>query len=978
MEKSPYSQKEEEILNFWRENKIFERSISERPKDKPYVFYDGPPFATGLPHYGHILASTVKDVYPRFFTMQGKRVERRWGWDCHGLPIENIAEKELGIKTKKQIEEYGVEKFNEFCRSKVLRYAEEWKGTIERLGRWVDMDNPYKTMDLEYMESVWWVFKNLWDKKLIYEGYRSMHICPRCETTLSQSEVAEGYKNIKDLSVITEFRLKDEPDTSILAWTTTPWTLIGNVVLAVGADIDYVKIEKKDQRSKKFVQFILAKDCLQRIFGKDKYKTVEEFKGHDLVGLKYQPLFGFDPIKNIKNAENGWQIVEADFITTEDGTGIVHIAPAFGEDDMNLGKKLDLPFIQHVGMDGIIKSGYGGFSGLSVKPANDVRATDKKIIEYLEKKDLLFSSKEYEHSYPHCWRCDTPLINYATTSWFVAVEKIKSEVIELAESINWNPDHLKAGRFGKWLEGARDWSISRQRYWASVLPIWKCDKCNEIKVFGSVAELEEASGQKITDLHKHITDKLDFACMSCDGKMKRVPDVLDTWFDSGSMPYAQMHYPFENKEKFEANFPAEFIGEGIDQTRAWFYYLHILSTAIMGKPAYKNVAVNGIILAEDGKKMSKRLKNYPDPSDIFDRYCADALRFYLMNSVVMQADNLFFKEVDLREIYNKVINTTYNIVSFYEIYKEIGSKSSCEKGNQNVLDQWIISRLQDLILSVEANLNNYETVLSTREIRSFIDDFSTWWLRRSRERFRSESEEDKLSAFDTIHLVLKNLAKVMAPFSPFISENIWQTVRDKNDPISVHLAEWPKAEQELIDEEIEKDMKKARETVEVGHSLRSQKLIRVRQPLEKIYFNVSFGSKQKEFESLILDELNIEQKTNEKKFSSPLKFKQNDLEVIIESEINERLQNLGNIREIIRAIQDKRKKMGLKPSEKISAFYATDFDSEKLTDENKKEIMNSASLKKLENESKQDAEYFEAKISYGKVYIRLSETTKDQ
>lgn len=690
MEKSPYSQKEEELLKFWAENDIFEKSIKSRSEEKPYVFYDGPPFATGLPHYGHIMASTVKDVYPRFFTMRGFRVERRWGWDCHGLPIENIAEKELGIKTKKQIEEFGVDKFNEFCRSKVLSYAEAWKTIISRLGRWADMDGAYKTMDIEYMESVWWVFKQLWDKGLIYENYRSMHICPRCETTLSQSEVAEGYKNIKDLSLIAEFRLPDEDNTSILAWTTTPWTLIGNVALAVGAQIDYVKIEKKDQGNGELVRFILAKDRLKSVFGDDEYKVVEEFKGEELEGRKYRPLFDFYIDQPIENRENLYTVLCADFVTTEDGTGVVHIAPAFGEDDMNLGKTKNLPFIQHVGMDGIIKDGNGEFSGLSVKPADDVQSTDVAIIKYLATKGLLFDKSQYEHSYPHCWRCETPLINYATSSWFVAVEKIKSQMLKNAEDINWMPKHLKEGRFGKWLEGARDWSISRQRYWASVIPIWVCEKCGDKKVIGSVEELRELSNQEITDLHKHIIDRIEFSC-ECGGKMKRIADVLDTWFDSGSMPYAEFHYPFENKQKFESHFPAEFIGEGIDQTRAWFYYLHVLSSAIMEKPAFKNVAVNGIVLAEDGKKMSKRLNNYPDPTEIFDKYCADALRFYLMGSVVMQADNLSFSEKDLREIYNKVVNTTSNILSFYNIYKADFSEYEIDVDNLSTLDKYALS-----------------------------------------------------------------------------------------------------------------------------------------------------------------------------------------------------------------------------------------------------------------------------------------------
>jgi len=570
------SKMEEEILNFWEQKEIFKKSVEKEAPKGDYVFYDGPPFATGTPHYGHIVASTMKDIVPRYWTMKGYRVERTWGWDCHGLPIENIVEKEMGSKSKKDIEKMGVAEFNERCRSKVLVYVGEWEKVIRRLGRWADMNNAYKTMDLNFMESVWWVFKQLWDKGLIYEGYRSMHICPRCETTLSQQEVAEGYKDIKDLSATAKFELADEPGTFVLAWTTTPWTLIGNVALAIGKNVDYVVLGIRNQESGIREKIILSKNRLEIIKGE--YEIIRKLKGKDLVGKKYKPLFDYYfGNEKLENRQNGWKIYAADFVTTEEGTGVVHIAPAFGEDDMNLGKKEKLPFIQHVNMDGTIKAEVKDLAGLNVKPTDDTQKTDVEIIKYLAQHNLLFAKEKYEHSYPHCWRCETPLINYATSSWFVNVTKIKDKALKLAKKINWSPKHIKEGRFGNWLEGARDWSISRQRFWASVIPIWQCDQCGEKRVFGSAAELEKMSGEKITDLHKHIVDKITFKCEKCDGTMKRVPDVLDTWFDSGSMPYAQMHYPFQNKEKFEKNFPAEFIAEGDDQTRAWFYYLHVIA-----------------------------------------------------------------------------------------------------------------------------------------------------------------------------------------------------------------------------------------------------------------------------------------------------------------------------------------------------------------------------------------------------------------
>ncbi|HAI74419.1 TPA: isoleucine--tRNA ligase, partial [Candidatus Moranbacteria bacterium] len=740
---------EEDVLKFWEENKIFEKSVNKKAPNGDYVFYDGPPFATGTPHYGHIVGSVMKDVVPRYWTMKGYRVERKWGWDCHGLPIENIVEKEMGSKTKKEIEELGVEKFNNLCRSKVLQYVSEWEKIIKRLGRWADMKNAYKTMDLSFMESVWRVFKELYDKGLIYESYRSMHICPRCETTLSQSEVAEGYKIIKDLSCIVKFELVDEPETFVLAWTTTPWTLMGNVALAVGEDIDYVKVETQHCCVSTGVaeNYILAKERLADIMKEKEYKIISKFKGSNLVGKNYKPVFDYYfKQEKLENRENGWKIYSADFVTTEDGTGVVHIAPAFGDDDFKLSQQYNLPFVQHIGMDGIIKKEASEFSSIDLKPRaknkpEEIREADLTVVKFLEKQGKIFHSEKYEHSYSHCWRCDTPLINYATSSWFVAVVKIKERALELAKNINWTPAHIKEGWFGNWLEGARDWSISRQRFWASAIPIWRCEKCDELKVIGSVKELEELSGEKIADLHKHTVDKIIFKCEKCDGTMRRVSDVLDTWFDSGSMPYAQMHYPFENKEKFEANFPAEFIAEGQDQCRCWFYYLHILGTALKDKPAFKNVIVNGIVVGEDGKKLSKRLKNYPDPAAMFEKYGADSLRFYLMISPVVAAENLNFKESDVAGITRGMMRMLWNSYSFFVLYANIdGWKPEREvrinkKEANNLLDRWIISELNVLIKEVDKAMENYELNKACRLFPKFIDNLSNWYIRRSRKRF---------------------------------------------------------------------------------------------------------------------------------------------------------------------------------------------------------------------------------------------------
>ncbi len=905
---------EKETLDFWDNEKIFEKSVNQRDPKNQYIFYDGPPFATGTPHYGHLVASTLKDVVPRYWTMKGKRVERKWGWDCHGLPIENIAEKELGVKSKKQIiDEIGVDKFNEFCRSKVLGYVDEWKMVIKRLGRWADMDNAYVTMDLNYMESVWWVFKQLWDKGLIYEDYRSMHICPRCETTLSQSEVTEGYKIVKDLSVIAKFELVDEPGTYILAWTTTPWTLIGNVVLAVGESIKYKKI-KITQENGDFDFVIIAEDRISDII-KQEYEIVEEVPADKLIGKKYKPLFDYySNNEKLGNRQNGWQIVGADFVTTKEGTGVVHIAPAFGEDDMKLGRKENLPFIQHVGMDGVIKKEAGEFAGMHVKPIDDVQKTDVEIIKYLANRNLLFSKEKYEHSYPHCWRCDTPLLNYATSSWFVNVTKVKEKALETAKEINWSPSHMKNGRFGKWLEGAKDWSISRQRFWASVIPIWKCSECGETIVFDSVKRLEEVSNQKVNDIHKHSVDKITFKCAHCNGIMKRVPDVLDTWFDSGSMPYAQLHYPYENREKFETNFPAEFIAEGADQTRAWFYYLHILATSIFEKPAFKNVIVNGIVQAEDGKKMSKRLNNYPDPMEVFNKYGADVLRFYLMSSPVVAANDLNFSEKEIAELQRGVFRMLWNSYYFFVLYAEIDEvnpKDEFYLTSKNILDKWIISELQILTMEINQHMKKYDLIKAIRGFQGFIDNLSNWYIRRSRKRFwKSENDNDKASAYETLHYVLIQLSKLMSPFTPFICEEIYCNLTGKE---SVHLADYPEADKKLIDNQLNSQMAQAREIVELGLAARSKNGIKVRQPLNSLDY---YGEKIiDELEEIIAEEVNIKRVVNNSNLE--------DKKVNLDLKITDELKIEGLAREIIRNIQSLRKEKDFEVDDRIElSFYS--------------------------------------------------------
>lgn len=1118
-------EKEERILRFWKENQIFEKSVAKEAPKGEYVFYDGPPFATGQPHYGHILAGTMKDAVPKYKTMRGYSVPRNWGWDCHGLPIENLIEKELGLATKKDIEDLGVDKFNEAARASVFRYKEDWMKIIPRTGRFVDMENDYKTMDASFMESVWWVFKTLYDKGLVYMGHKTMHICPRCETTLANFEVSQGYKDITDLSLTAKFELVDEPGTFVLAWTTTPWTLPGNVALAVGPDIDYVKIEKDGAK------LILAKDRLSAVG--EGYKVIEEFKGVKLTGKSYKPLFDYYAKKSdLENRENGWKIYSADFVTTQDGVGVVHIAPAFGEDDNKLGRQYNLPFVQHVSMDGRFKSEVADFAGISVKPKDDHQATDVLIIKYLAGKVLLFSKEKIIHSYPHCWRCDTPLLNYAASSWFVDVQKIKSQIVENVKKSNWIPQNIRDKRFINLIEDAPDWNVSRSRYWGAPLPIWKCDKCDEKKVVGSVSDLKKemnVSGntyfamrhgeaesvvnrtissakyhhenpltsvgreqvkaaaeilrsenidiiiaspyrrttetakivaselgipeeqivfdsrlvelqvgdldgalvedyqkyfanweerfyknapngenhndtkrrvmdaifdidgkyhnkriliishgdplitltggvlgltpREITkrhselhfvpaqfkkldfapfphnenyelDLHKHFVDGIKFKC-NCGEEMKRVPEVFDCWFESGAMPYGQSHYPFENKEKFEQNFPAQFIAEGLDQTRGWFYSLMVLSTALFDKPAFLNVIVNGLVLAEDGQKMSKRLKNYPEVSYIIDKYGADALRYYMLSSQIVRAEDLRFSERGVDEVYKKIILRLYNVQSFLELYADDKNASRVAKPSAvGVLDKWILARLNQVTKEMTEAMENYELDRATRPIDGFVDDLSTWYLRRSRDRFKGDDATDKENALATLRYVIKTLAKLMAPFMSFIAEELYQKVKDATDPESVHLDSWP--EVSAVDEKVLALMAETRKIVSLGLELRAKSNIKVRQPLSELKLKIK--SLGEDYLPLIEDELNV------KKVSVGVT---QDEEVALDTNITPELKAEGALRELVRNLQDMRKKMGLNPQDKVLLKVSTDISGKDFVKKFETELKKSAGLSSL-------------------------------
>jgi len=932
-----FIQKEKEILKFWEKNKIFEKSIEQRPKEKSYVFFDGPPFATGSPHYGHVLASLIKDVVPRYWTMKGFRVERRWGWDCHGLPVENLVEQGLGLKNKKDVEKIGIEKFNEACRNSVLRYVDEWKKVIPRIGRWVNMDNAYKTMDFDYMESIWWAFKQLWNKELVYKDYKSMHICPRCGTTLSNFEVTQGYKDVEDLSVTVKFKLKEKKDTFILAWTTTPWTLPGNVALAIGKDINYVKIQIKNEF------YLLAKDRLEVI--KDEYKIIEEIKGKGLIGLEYEPLFDyFSKRDDLKYKENGWRIYDADFVSIEEGTGIVHIAPAFGEDDLNLGQLKKLPFVQHVDESGCFINEVTKWAGEEVKPKNNISKIDSEIIISLEQKNRLFSKEKIIHSYPFCWRCDTPLLNYATSSWFVKVTSIKDKIIKNNEKINWVPEHIKHGRFGKWLEDIRDWSISRSRYWGTPLPIWECTStkddnvgsCHNIKVVGSVEELEELSNKKIKDLHRPYIDEINFKCEKCGGLMKRIPEVFDCWFESGLMPYAQAHYPFENKKSFEKNFPAQFVAEGIDQTRGWFYTLMVLSTALFDKPAFLNNIVNGIILTEDGQKMSKRLKNYPEPMKIIDKYGADAMRFYLLNSPAIKADDLRFSETGVNETLKKVLMILWNVYTFYKLYAEEEKEELDINSVDNILDEWILSKLNSLNKEVTEGMNKYDLLKATRPIEKFISDLSTWYLRRSRERFKSN--EKRKEASQALKYVLFNLSQILAPFIPFFSEQIYQNLKNEKDLESVHLCNYPEFNEKLIDKKLEQEMEEIREIASMVLAERAQVGIKVRQPLNELKIRDCKLKGKEELLGILKDEINIKEIV----FNDKL-----EKEIEIDTEITKELKEEGMMRDCFRQIQIIRQKSGLFSSDEIVICFQGEDSIIELLKKNEEQMKEGLRIKEI-------------------------------
>jgi len=894
---SNIQQTEEEISKQWEQDKTFEKSLKKTEKGKPYIFYDGPPFATGLPHYGHLLISAIKDVFPRFFTMKGMHVKRTWGWDCHGLPIESIAEKNLSITSKDEIEKMGVKKFNDHCRSQVLTYDKDWRTYIEKLGRWVSWEDGYKTMDTNYIESVWWAFQSLYDKGYLYEGEKVLLYCPRCATPLAKSEIAmdNSYKIIKDLSITIKFKLKEEENTYALAWTTTPWTLPSNLALTVSPTLTYVYAKDKSDNN----TYVLAKDLLEKFYkSSDEYEIIKEVKGKELENLEYEPLFPY-----FKDNPNSFKILTGDFVTAEEGTGIVHTAPAFGEEDNTICRKYKIPSVQPVDETGHFTSEVKDYAGQLVHDTNTQIVIDLKTAK------KAISSRKIEHEYPFCYRCNTKLIYRALPAWFVDIQKMKKRFLKLNLDINWFPSHLKEGQMQHNISTAPDWNITRNRYWATAIPIWKSES-GKIKVLGSIEELKKHATnlpKGEIDLHK---DFLDPVKLEIDGEeYTRIPEVLDCWFESGAMSFAQFHYPFENKEFFDKNFPAQFITEYIGQTRAWFYYMMALSTILFDKMPFENVLTTGIILAEDGKKMSKSLNNYPDPLKMINQYGADSFRFYVLSSPLMTAENFSFSEKGLQETYKKITVLLYNCARFYSEYQQPGD-SKFEK-SPNILDNWIISRTEELNKVVQENLEKYNTIKACAFAKKYIDDLSTWYIRNSRNKFNSNDSHTR----KTTYYVLNKLSKILAPLIPFATEKIFQDINGKES--SVHLENYPKANETLINKDLEMEMETTRKIVSVALQQRERKGIGIKWPLAKATVSTPMQPK-KELSEIIKEELNIKE----------LEYKESEtLQVILDTDITPKLEAEGFAREISRKIQASRKSNGLIKSDKIEIEIISDFNN---------------------------------------------------
>ncbi len=914
---------EQGVLSYWDEQKIFQKSLDQNKDKELFTFYDGPPYATGLPHYGHVLQSAIKDTLLRYKTMQGYYVPRRVGWDTHGLPIENLVEKELGFTSKKQIED-DIEGFNKKCRETVYKYVDAFRGTLKRLGRWADYGNEYSTLDRSYMESEWWVFQQLWEKELIYKAFRSTPYCIRCATALSNFEVSSSYKDVKDMSVYVEFAVdSSEENTYLLVWTTTPWTLPANVSVAVGENIEYVTVAHEGKK------YIVASSRVEALFGTG-VVIEKKWNVSELVGLKYKPLY--ESTLSDEDKAKSHRIIAADHVTDADGTGLVHMAPAFGEEDHEAAKKAGLPIERNVDTIGNYKSDVPMWAGRNIFEAQ------RDIIKDLrDEKKVLFKQELIEHSYPFCWRCDTALIYYAIDSWFVNISSIKDSMLKNNEQIRWVPEHVKEGRFGKGIESAPDWAISRNRFWSVPMPIWVCDVCEERVCVGSVAELQKLSGatdDQVEDIHRPYVDDIFWAHEGCTGTMKRIPEVLDVWFDSGSMPYAQWHYPFENKEMVEKGYPADFIAESIEMTRAWFYVLHVLATALtkedvgLGKdhPAFLNAIASGLIFAEDGKKLSKKLKNYPELGPVLEGYGADVLRFYLLTSSAL-GEPYRFSEKDMRQVQRNVYMTLWNVYSMFTRYALVHGWTPKEgmKESANSLDRWILARTYQLAAEVTTHTDAYRIDTAARLFIAYVDDLSNWYIRRSRGRLQHpENDTERDEVFGTLHVVLVTLSKLLAPFMPFVAEDMYRNLTDEE---SVHLTSWEKSQE--FDQAVLSHMQAVRDAVSQGLALRAGAKIKVRQVLQSF----TVPKQEQEFDAedimMIQEEVNVKEVIVSDSFA-------------LDTAMTPELKQEGTARDIIRFGQSLRKQAGYALDDRITFSFATEDDEIRAAFETHKEMITSA------------------------------------
>ncbi|MEX1112108.1 MAG: isoleucine--tRNA ligase [Candidatus Andersenbacteria bacterium] len=917
---------EQEVLAYWDSEKIFEKSLEQNKEGEVFTFYDGPPYATGKPHYGHILQSAIKDTVLRYKTMQGYYAPRRVGWDTHGLPIENLVEKELGYTTKKEIED-DIATFNRKCRETVFRYVDEFTSTIKRIGRWADYDNAYSTLDRDYMESEWWTFKQVWAQDLIYKDFRSTPYCIRCATPLSNFEVSMAYKDKHDLAVYVKLPVVGEDNLFLLIWTTTPWTLPGNVAVAYSPEVEYVVVEYEGQR------LILAKERVEAVLGGEA-KIIKPISPEQLAQYQYTQLFDI-PVEQ-EGRTQPFRLVVGEHVTAEDGTGLVHMAPAFGVEDFEVGKKENLPVLRTVDTLGNLTDNVPNWAGRNVFDVN------KEIANNLKERELLLKQEHFKHSYPFCWRCDTPLIYYALDTWFLRVSAIKDQMLKNNEQINWIPEHVKQGRFAKGIESAPDWAISRNRFWSVPIPVWECDneECDERVCVGSVAELQEFSGasdKQVEDIHRPYVDDITWACLKGDGTMRRISEVLDVWFDSGSMPYSQWHYPFENKEFVEGSYPADFIVESIEMTRAWFYVLHVLAAALtqedigLGKhkPAYKNVIGSGIIFAEDGQKLSKKLKNYPEPEPVLEQYGADTLRFYLLSSTSL-GEPYRFSEKDMRSLRQNVYVTLWNVYSFFVRYANThGWQPGEYKASENILDRWIVARTQQLAVAVTEYGDAYHIDTAARQFVTYIDDLSNWYVRRSRGRFQKPAGEVEMNeAFGTLYYVLVELSKLLAPFMPFVTEEMYRNLTSGS---SVHLEHLSKTE-ELTDDakQVLEVMDNVRDRVSEGLALRAQAGIKIRQPLQRmvskpVVTDRALNALADEFNTIIREEVNVKEHGFVEDLPEGDGYARSESgRVVLNVEITEELKAEGIARDIIRHGQMLRRKAGYALDDRITVVLKTD------------------------------------------------------